>query len=85
MNCDRCSATLSVINAVTNTGNPFTSASRIAADLCCPSTTQPGLSSSGRSGSIGITRCPKVPVRRHAFIHRLELDPLVKRDDECIR
>jgi hypothetical protein len=58
MNWERWSASLSVMNAVTQTGKLSTCASRIAAHRCCPSTIQPGLAISVQVSSIGMTNVP---------------------------
>ena len=62
MNCARCSATSSVMKALTKIGNRSTRASRIAAARCWPSTIQPGLSSS----SSGMTSVPRSATRRRS-------------------
>ena len=73
------------MNAVTQIGKDLIRASRIAAQRCWPSTTQPGLSSSALSGSIGMTSVPGhtspcLPLGLRGF----EGDTLVERNDKSV-
>ena len=58
MNCERWSAWVSAMKAVTQIGNASSLASRIAALRCWPSTMNPGLSGSS-SATTGMVRVPE--------------------------